>query len=635
MKRGPTWRQRLVYVIDLILSKGLWGVLLVAVAGTLLLLFVLTPILLALQIFIFGRGSWSQLPYMIWAGFAQVFKLGSAEGSWLDQIGAVLVALIGIFFTGVVFGILVRSISDKMRKLRDTGSQIVAEHHTAILGWSGIGTTVVEQLAIANENRRKPVVAVIDRRSKLSNEESIKDVDLRNTRVLFRKGRPNKPGDLDVIRVDLADRVIAMADFGADDYDEQIITELLALSRYKEKNPEWNATVVALIKNGYNHPSATVAAEFPAVILDVRQFLSRLMLRTTMQPGLYSVYTDLFNFGGDEMYIVHEPSLVGKTMGDALLAYPDSSPVGIQTPGKAILHPDLHTVIGPEDRLVLLTADDDTAIVGPVPEVDESAIVATGPAVGPSGPEGASKWLFVGWSPTLGDILYELASYSTGQVSVEIVCRDDDLVRIADIHTDYPGVEVTVSPWPDHIDPSVMLRQKDFPALDYVVVFNQRTDPETRDSSTLMVMLQATAIAQSLPEGRRPVIVTELIETSLRKLCKPGLADIVVNSEMVALLTAQLSENPDLLPIMVDLVDAEGSELYLKDAGLYVRPGPVNYATLVEAARRRGEIAIGYRRRADALNRKANFGAMLNPAKKTVLEVEPGDQLIVVAQDRF
>ena len=196
-------------------------------------------------------------------------------------------------------------------------------------------------------------------------------------------------------------------------------------------------------------------------------------------------------------------------------------------------------------------------------------------------------------------------------------------------------INLTVSPWPDHVDPATMLHEKNLGSFDHVVIFNQRTEPEMRDSSTFMVMLQATAITHTLPSEDRPTVVTELVEPRLRRLCKPGIGDIVVDSEMVALMTAQLSENPSLLPILVDLCDAAGSEIYLKDVGLYVTPGSMNYATLVEAARRRGEIAIGYRRIADAGDRRANFGIMLNVNKNMVIEVDPADQLIVVAKDQF
>jgi hypothetical protein len=308
--------------------------------------------------------------------------------------------------------------------------------------------------------------------------------------------------------------------------------------------------------------------------------------------------------------------------------------VGIKTSQGAVLHPDLNTVIGPEDQLVVITRDDDTAIIGPVTEFDEAAIVSAPAPVSGAIQTSRQRWLFVGWSPTLGDFLHELDSYSFETVEAEIICREGDVTRISAADTAHDGIDVTVSAWPDHVDPAQILHDKKMASFDYVVIFNQATAADSRDRSTFMVMLQALAIAQTAPEDRRPVVVTELIEPKLRKLCKPGLGDIVVDSEMVALMTAQISENPELLPIMVDLCDANGSEIYLKDIGLYVRPGPVNYATAVEAARRRGEIAIGYRRHADAADPAAHFGITINANKNSILNVAPGDQLIVIAEDQ-
>jgi hypothetical protein len=200
----PSVRQRLRYTVDLVLSKGVSGVFLLAVIGTLLILIVLVPFLLALQIATTRTGSWSDVPSLIWADFSQVFKLGAARGPWVEQLGVALIALLGIFFTGILFGILVKSVGDKVTQLRETGGQIIAERHTAILGWSSIGDTVVEQLALANENRRNPVVAVLDGRSKLENEGATRDLTTRNTRLMFRKGHPIRPADLHIVRVDLA-----------------------------------------------------------------------------------------------------------------------------------------------------------------------------------------------------------------------------------------------------------------------------------------------------------------------------------------------------------------------------------------------------------------------------------------------
>src|SRR5436190_16525664 len=72
--------------------------------------------------------------------------------------------------------------------------------------------------------------------------------------------------------------------------------------------------------------------------------------------------------------------------------------------------------------------------------------------------------------------------------------------------------------------------------------------------------------------------------------------DFIVSDKLVSLMLSQISENKELNALFADLFRDEGSEIYLKPAKNYVNPGQaVNFYTVVEAARRRNEVAIGYR----------------------------------------
>ena len=63
------------------------------------------------------------------------------------------------------------------------------------------------------------------------------------------------------------------------------------------------------------------------------------------------------------------------------------------------------------------------------------------------------------------------------------------------------------------------------------------------------------------------------------------------------------------------LLDPRGSEIYLKPATDYLlEDTPANFATVIEAARRRGQTALGYRRR-EAFHRPPAYGVVLNPDK--------------------
>ncbi len=71
----------------------------------------------------------------------------------------------------------------------------------------------------------------------------------------------------------------------------------------------------------------------------------------------------------------------------------------------------------------------------------------------------------------------------------------------------------------------------------------------------------------------------------------------------------------------------------MKPAADYVCLGrPVNFYTVVEAARRRGEIAIGYRSNAGASDPQHAFGVVVNPNKTEEVIYHEGDRVIVLAE---
>ena len=103
--------------------------------------------------------------------------------------------------------------------------------------------------------------------------------------------------------------------------------------------------------------------------------------------------------------------------------------------------------------------------------------------------------------------------------------------------------------------------------------------------------------------------------------------DFVIGSNFVCLLMAQVSENPKLIPMITEILDESGSELYMKPAANYVAIGmPVDSYTLTESAARKGEIFVGYR-----LTGSTNV--VINPNKEDLITFGPEDQLILIAKE--
>src|SRR4029079_15297343 len=108
----------------------------------------------------------------------------------------------------------------------------------------------------------------------------------------------------------------------------------------------------------------------------------------------------------------------------------------------------------------------------------------------------------------------------------------------------------------------------------------------------------------------------------------------IVSEHLVSLMMSQLSENAELMGVFTDIFDPEGSEIYLKPIENYVTMGePVNFYTVVEAARRRGEIALGYRLTSEATNADKSYGVHTNPKKSEKVRYSPEDKIIVIAEN--
>ena len=57
--------------------------------------------------------------------------------------------------------------------------------------------------------------------------------------------------------------------------------------------------------------------------------IRRLTAQTCRQRGLSSVYAELLDFAGDEIYFTEQPALIGSTYADALMRFADASVFGI------------------------------------------------------------------------------------------------------------------------------------------------------------------------------------------------------------------------------------------------------------------------------------------------------------------
>ena len=366
--------------------------------------------------------------------------------------------------------------------------------------------------------------------------------------------------------------------------------------------------------------------------------IARVTAQTSRQSGLSTVYTELLNFDGDEIYFTHEPSLVGKTYGEALMAYETSTVMGMKKgTQEASLNPPMDTLIEADDKLFALTEDDDTLIVSGMASVpvDETVIH---PAFKTSTPK-PEKCLVLGWNRCAATILTELNNYvpkgsrtlvvSDPTVSGE-VAEAEQIIKQECSKLSNQKVSFQRGDTTDRR----LLESIQAADYDHVIVLSYAgLDAQEADAKTLVTLLHLRNIAE---RDETPFsIVSEMLDLRNRELAEvTNVDDFIVSDHLVSLMMAQLSEDANLYSVFADIFDPEGSEIYMKPVGDYVELGkPVNFYSLVEAARRRGQSALGFRLEAEARSAAKSYGVHTNPKKSEMVLFSAEDKIIVVAEE--
>jgi voltage-gated potassium channel Kch len=224
---------------------------------------------------------------------------------------------------------------------------VLETDHTVILGWSEQIFTVLHELVEANANRRRPSIVILAEYDKVKMEDEIREKvpDTRNTRVVCRTGSPIDPVDLGIVNLDGARSIVILSPAG-DDPDAEVIKTVLAITNGPGRRAE-PYHIVAEIHERKNMEAARLVGGEEAQLVETGDIISRVIVQTCRQSGLSVVYTELLDFGGDEIYFQEEPALTGKTFGGALLAYEDSAVIGLQfQDGRTALNPRTTTPCG-------------------------------------------------------------------------------------------------------------------------------------------------------------------------------------------------------------------------------------------------------------------------------------------------
>jgi voltage-gated potassium channel Kch len=334
------------------------------------------------------------------------------------------------------------------------------------------------------------------------------------------------------------------------------------------------------------------------------------------------VFTELLDFEGDEMYFTTQPKLTGKTFFDAQLNFRTSAAIGLVTNDEIILNPPADRILHETDQIIVI-AEDDTSIRLDEPGVPNSSQLNTGSKLKAT-PE---RTLVIGYNESLALILPELDSYVPKGSQVQVVSE-----YLGQISTKFKNISVSTEI--GDTTSRARLEALDLNSFDHIIVlaYSEKLSPQRADAKTLITLLHLRDIAKQ--KGTTLNIVSEMMDDKNRQLAEVTDADdFIVSDKLVSLMLSQLSENARLAEVFEALFSSIGSEICLRPAELYIPlDQPVDFYTVLLAAKERGETAFGYRIQELAHKSEEAYGVVVNPDKTNSVTYSPGDKIIVLAE---
>ncbi len=611
-------RQRIEYWFDSALSRG--PSIVIGWLGLLTLVVIAIGAIVVASTGLSGVNDGEELGIAeaLWQSMLRVVDAGTFAGDsgWWTRLVGLVVTLAGIFIAGSLIGLIANAVDQRIEALRKGRSAVLEREHTLILGWSERVPTIVAELVLANESRKRAVIVVLADVDKVAMEETLRDEvgDFATTKLVCRSGNTSSFGDLDLVNVEDARSVIVIGG-----NDASTVKTLLAL---KHLGTSQDAPVVAEVDHEDAATSIRSLFGERVVIVNSAAVVAELTAQACRQRGLSQVFRELLDFDGDEIYFDEFPELVGSTFAAAQLLFESSSLMGVLTVGgEVILNPPMDSVLAAGDQLIGIASDDSTFIAGE--RVVTSDVVTTVPPTADA-PEDR-RIVLVGWSELGPRVVAEIDEFLGAETTLEIIIDPDvfdpDVVR-SSIDPEAIAIEVnTVSGRPEEIARNAAGR-----AFHEVIVLGRRSGilPEQADAETLLTLMAFNQLPRH--DGLERVrIIAELLEQRHAPLAvATGADDFIVSDELTSLMMAQLSEHSALDRVFRDLFDRGGATIEMVPVEHYGATGSGGtFGDIVVAAAAQNQCALGFRRDADG-------DVVVNPSKTTPLQLGERDTVVVL-----
>ncbi len=567
-------------------------------------------------------------------------KAWFGDGGQLNRVISTVCTIVGVVVAGLLISSLSGNFQERLEAIKRGGSPVMEDNHFLILGWSEKIYSVIDQLAEAYVPKKIIVVVMADG-DKIEMETKLRDKLVHQSRIklVVRSGSSLSLNDLARVSFERARAIVVLVDDAdVDDpnkADGRIIKTLLALYNHPDgKGRVDQMRVTAEVMLAQSQEIALIASAGRAHVVKTNEIISKIILQTSRISGLSIVYDELLRFEGNEIHVKQMP-VVGRRFGDILLDFPNALAVGVaKATGGHLLNPPSEHIIQP-DESVLLLAEDANVLFQPY----QGQIPANIPAASAPADKPVEHLLILGWNNKIFPIIEEFDSYVGAGSSVTLVNATPQDERIALLNEKCAAPKnIAVHHLVGEFTSRKLLEQLQPQRYPTVMVLGDATGGggvEESDTRAIIALLLLRDFRQRAGITSQEVC-SEILDPKNRELAATtDIKDVVISNEMVSMVLAQITYEPRIRPILEDLFQSDGSEIYIKDLSLYCPLGqPITFEHLVIAAKARGEVALGIQVYEESAANK--YGLRLNPnaqLRRTPFVPKPKDRLVVLAED--
>ncbi len=581
---------------------------------------------------------------------------------------SLIVAIGGMVVFGALVGLITTTLEERLDLLRRGDGTVHERGHFLLLGWNAKGPDLIALIQARHPRARIVILAAGELAAVRDDLRQI-----RRNRIVIRHGSPADPADLERVAIGSAKGIILLPAEAPENArasaDAEVIRALLVLAdrTWNEPRPRF----VAEIEDA-RHATAARLAGRDIPVVATGEIVALLLFQCSRQRGISHAYHELIAPHGANIRIRPATALVGDTFADIAYAYPRSVVLGTsrreEQDGRIAhrhrLNPPRSEHLASGDWLMLLAHGEEAPI--PVKHSYRSAIslhhtlvpgeTAAAEALADSLPlEPAAdhadaitgrrlpppaRWrvLILGWNDHLPLLLAEydrcqgspaeirIVSGHTSEEAVELLA--DRGLQPTRIVPDFRRADVLVPGTLAALAPA---------GYDAIVVLadssREGTDPDARTVMTLVLLRDLLAhLTTATPRPRLSAeVLTANAGTAAEHL---GIDDLVVGPHLVSRQIMQVAEQTMVAAILDDLLSSGGMDIYLKPVERYVRlHTEVTFRDLIYSAQHLDETAMGVWLASPRRDRPA--GLHLAPGQGQRWELEPGDQVVVIAEELY